>query len=606
MSTNGETPTNISLHDIQTEGWTTEQPHNRYLAAYRVGRLLNCLDWSTLRASMCRSGHINCPPAKVVLVRLVEMLAFLDPRLTATVDRSMQRWHDWCRPDQEDWIESLRACDESDHYHESDWRWPDHSSWDFLNPVRSALDAELNTLGQQSWRLGQKVDAGLRPFDGVSPAEEVVLRALICSESIDPRRMVYSPLWYPHVTSLCAQVGLRLEDLPDHNTIFEAVVRVDEQIRRHLATLQDPHPARDQGECSVADADLHDTTQTANLLPQERSPQLTSPALSIAEYDRLRQVKREIDPEDKYIGESVAILRVFERIRILNSAPTQPVLILGESGVGKTALAELVHRDSRRAGRFEYFQATAALGSNEAIVIEKWTGYGKNSTVQGADKAGRSGLLQLCGEGTIFVDELHAAPGWFQRFLLQILDGRPVQLAHGKAPSFVPDVRLIFASNEPEDRLAVRITHDLWRRLRNCILEVSPLRERKEDIPFFIRAWYPQFKPEPAFLLALLQSDWPDNVGGLRSLLGQLAGCLEREKRGKFSLELLRSVRRELADAVTDTDDAANTTELYRFYWNTLIRQGLEKGQGLQKRMSELLRVSEPTVCRELAKLELT
>ena len=102
--------------------------------------------------------------------------------------------------------------------------------------------------------------------------------------------------------------------------------------------------------------------------------------LTLQEYERLLEIKKEIDPCNEYIGQSVAILRVFEQIERLNkgSRAEKPVLICGPSGSGKSRIAKLIHSSSsRKNGPFLRVSATGTLDDLTAMKGE-WFGVGKN------------------------------------------------------------------------------------------------------------------------------------------------------------------------------------------------------------------------------------
>ena len=132
------------------------------------------------------------------------------------------------------------------------------------------------------------------------------------------------------------------------------------------------------------------------------------PPLSPAERQRLLAIKKKIDPDGNYVGESVAVLRVFEQIAFLNkSVPDDPVLILGPTGAGKTEIAELIHRHSRRPRtKFRREQAADNRLGDFTSAKGRWVGYGKDHGFQNIPKAGRTGNLQDYAGGTVFVDEV--------------------------------------------------------------------------------------------------------------------------------------------------------------------------------------------------------
>jgi DNA-binding NtrC family response regulator len=176
-----------------------------------------------------------------------------------------------------------------------------------------------------------------------------------------------------------------------------------------------------------------------------------APKVEPAEYQRLLRIKNEIDPEDTYIGKSVRILKIFDIIKVANSID-KIITILGPSGSGKTQLAELIHKSSKRKGKkFERHSASETIASDSSLPRQNWTGIGAESGVSNAPPKGRQGTFQECEGGTIFLDEVHELHLDFQLLLLDIIDKKPTQRVTRGADSFVPNVRLLLASNRVLD-----------------------------------------------------------------------------------------------------------------------------------------------------------
>ena len=352
------------------------------------------------------------------------------------------------------------------------------------------------------------------------------------------------------------------------------------------------------------------------------------------EYTRLLTIKKTIDPDNEYIGQSPAILHMFAEIDLLNRRPDSPVLLLGPSGAGKSALGRLIHASSqRRVGKYADPSATAATGNNEQLVREQWVGYGEDSTVSGANKKGRSGIIDDCRGGTVFVDELHAAPSWFQTFLNDVIDRKPIIPPHGRPIPVQPDVRLICATYLPMQELRKSMNPDFLRRLDGCVLEVPPLNQRKEDIILLVNAWSSGCAPTPAFLLALLDFDWTGNVGQIKKVIETavdraqsatgkaLSGSnlstsikfrlphlpeIEPEWTSyfltapKLTLECLRLPEPGIPEAIRTLTTEEADERLLNYLVKILERQGLRKGRGLQERLAELLGTSPSTIHRRL------
>lgn len=231
------------------------------------------------------------------------------------------------------------------------------------------------------------------------------------------------------------------------------------------------------------------------------------------------------------IGSSHAFLRTIRDIYI-RSQDSDPVLIYGESGVGKTGVAQAIHKLGDRTDRpFGEFNCAEFASADPLIVLGKLFGYGKDTGIQGIQREGRPGLLQEYDGGTIFLDEVASLPPHAQALLLMPLEGRPFNPAAGYGPPVITDTRFIFASNAPlfHEVSQGRFRKDLLRRMRvrGCI-DVPPLRQRKEDIPAlvleFLRRWREktarQMNISPETIKLLQSKDFENfNVGELMSVI---------------------------------------------------------------------------------------
>lgn len=120
-----------------------------------------------------------------------------------------------------------------------------------------------------------------------------------------------------------------------------------------------------------------------------------SPPLTPDERTELLEVKNKIDPNGEYIGTSDAILRVFGDIERFNREPNMPVLLTGETGVGKSAIAEWIHKSSERGDdSFERVSAADSPAGDPMIWRGKWTGYGPNSGLPNMDPKGQEGTCK--------------------------------------------------------------------------------------------------------------------------------------------------------------------------------------------------------------------
>lgn len=212
-----------------------------------------------------------------------------------------------------------------------------------------------------------------------------------------------------------------------------------------------------------------------------------------------------------------------------NVAPTPlSVLILGETGVGKEAMARAVHDGSRRRG--PYLQVNCAA-LPESILDGELFGYEKGAFT-GATQS-RPGLFEAADGGTLFLDEVGELPLGTQAKLLRVLESGDV-LRLGARKALHVDVRFVSATNR-DLASAVRqgtFRADLFFRLNGLSVVVPPLRRRKADVlplaqHFLERACRAQGKSVPTLSaeakLQLTAHTWPGNVRELRNTMDRAA-----------------------------------------------------------------------------------
>ena len=246
----------------------------------------------------------------------------------------------------------------------------------------------------------------------------------------------------------------------------------------------------------------------------------------------LEILSRETPPDDDApIGESVA-WRATTDLAERAADSDSPVLLLGESGVGKEIVARLIHRRSARAASPFVPVNCAAIPAE--LFESEFFGHVKGAFTGAA--ADREGRFRLAHRGTLFLDELGCLPPAAQAKLLRVLqDGTFERVGDGRAMQV--DVRVVAATNMDIDAAAAAGTfrQDLLYRLDVLRLRVPPLRERREDIPLLtarfltrsVRRTRRKIKDvSPETLRLLLGYDWPGNVRELENVL-ERASLLE-------------------------------------------------------------------------------
>ncbi|TNH18547.1 sigma-54-dependent Fis family transcriptional regulator [Halomonas sp. BL6] len=201
------------------------------------------------------------------------------------------------------------------------------------------------------------------------------------------------------------------------------------------------------------------------------------------------------------------------------------VLMLGESGVGKTAFAKQLHRWSAR-HRGPFIEVNCASIPDNLFESEMF-GY-QPGAFSGAARQGKAGLLEQAEGGTLFLDEIGELPLLMQTKLLKVIqDGSLTRL--GDTRSRRVDFRLVVATNQDLGKQveAGRFRLDLYYRLNVIPVTLPPLRDRREDIPDLVEACLQRLNQRYGrqkilgnhVWSTLMGSDWPGNVRELENWL---------------------------------------------------------------------------------------
>lgn len=232
-----------------------------------------------------------------------------------------------------------------------------------------------------------------------------------------------------------------------------------------------------------------------------------------------------VDDGGEVIGQSAAMRGVLDLAR--RAARTDAtVLVTGESGSGKGALARWIHaRSARRDGPLVHVNC-AALPAN--LIEAELFGVRRGAFTDARES--RDGLFVEASNGTLFLDEIADMPVEAQAKLLQVLESSRVRPIGGA--SEVPiDVRLIAATNRDLE-VAMRtgaFRPDLYFRLNVVPIEVPPLRARRDDIPALVHAFLHGTAITDEAMRHLCGHDWPGNVRELANVVARAIALAEHD-----------------------------------------------------------------------------
>lgn len=198
--------------------------------------------------------------------------------------------------------------------------------------------------------------------------------------------------------------------------------------------------------------------------------------------NQLKTYKKELRETYEHEGlifKSIAMQKIIETIKKV-SVVDSTVLVLGETGVGKSRLVRHLHEVSHRKNESFYEINCAALPTN--LIESELFGYSGGSFT-GANREGKKGLLESAHKGTLFLDEIGEMTLEIQAKLLQVLQEKTFRPIGGRELKKV-DVRIVAATNRDLSTMVKQGTFrkDLYYRLNVIPISIPPLRERTEDI----------------------------------------------------------------------------------------------------------------------------
>lgn len=304
---------------------------------------------------------------------------------------------------------------------------------------------------------------------------------------------------------------------------------------------------------------------------------------------------------DTIIGTDAAISAI--RRTIIHAAPTDvTILITGESGVGKEAVADRIYAMSNRTGKPYVKVNCTAIPAN--LLESELFGYEKGAFT-GANAAGKIGLFELANHGTILLDEIGELPIELQTKLLRVLQNKEVTRLGG-TKTIPLDVRIIAATNANLKKKIAEgaFREDLYYRLSVIPIHVPPLRERRGDIAPLVRYYFNEYTTkykrdltlDAESMLAFKTYDWPGNVRELQNILEYLVIVSEGGTIDKVKIQEALGIGRADEERVEIGLSAA-----IDFYEKQLIEKALNETGGIRKAAAQL-KVDPSTISRKAKK----
>lgn len=336
----------------------------------------------------------------------------------------------------------------------------------------------------------------------------------------------------------------------------------------------------------------------------------SSPASYDSDPAQSRPVHIEDLPNNRYfLAASPSMMRIYENIRLLAQVDA-PVLILGESGVGKDVIANLLHKHSRRAAHPFCSVNCAALPPD--LLESELFGY-EAGAFTGAVKA-KPGRFEQADKGTLLLDEIGEMSAPMQAKLLHVLqDGRYSRL--GARTVSTADVRVIAATNVNIDSaIADKLfREDLYYRISTFTIQVPPLRERREEIPYLIEEMVKRqamaFHQDPVYIsprmMSILQEyEWPGNLRELGNavirmqvLKGQESSISDIETKVLGKVAKVQTCGKDAPEPEVSVNEMRSIVRNFKDQTESrLIQQALEEARWNRRQAALALRISYRTL----------
>jgi two-component system response regulator AtoC len=281
------------------------------------------------------------------------------------------------------------------------------------------------------------------------------------------------------------------------------------------------------------------------------------------------------------------------------------VLITGESGTGKELIARGVHQNSSR--KAKPFIAVNCGSIPENLLESEFFGYTKGAFT-GADKD-HKGLFEEANNGTLFLDEIGELPQSLQVKLLRVLQEQEIRPV-GSVKTQKIDTRVITATakNLEEEVTQGNFREDLFYRLNVITLQLPPLRERKEDIPYLCAHFLTMLNSKmdleieevaPEAMTVLLGRDWKGNIRELKNCLERAAIVTESKQIVIQDLNPGQN-RSSSNDPINEIFGTFSLKQGKKIMEKKMIRQALETSKGNKSMAARMLEISYPSLLAKI------
>ena len=419
---------------------------------------------------------------------------------------------------------------------------------------------------------------------------------------------------YDRITGMNSSefIGRNMQELEREGHISESVTlkvlksRKTETIHQRTRTgreiLVTGNPIfNEKGELIMVLTNLRDMTDLNRI-----SGELAQSREMTSEYKKRLQELQRASMSDNFVAVSGAMRDVYRQVVRISGTDT-PVFMHGETGVGKELIAEEIHQLSERSKTGVLVKINCAA-IPETLIESELFGYA-DGAFTGAKKTGKPGLLEIADNGTLFLDEINSMPLVLQGKLLRFMQNFEIRRLGSTTSKFV-NVRLICASNQDMNKLILNkeFRSDLFYRLNVIPIQIPPLRERREAIPYLIQLFLKRFNLKHSSQKTLSKScrealerySWPGNIRELANMIERIvilspSDCIMDE-------DIPQEINNYNAVNTERDISGLPLREQLKLIEAKIISEAVKKC-GNARRAAQSLKVDPSTICRRQKKI---
>ncbi|NMA87337.1 MAG: sigma 54-interacting transcriptional regulator [Tissierellia bacterium] len=304
----------------------------------------------------------------------------------------------------------------------------------------------------------------------------------------------------------------------------------------------------------------------------------------------------------RFVGNSKEIEQV-KRLALKSAKTSSNVLILGESGTGKSLLAKSIHKNSKLKGKPFVHVNCGAIP--ETLLESELFGY-EEGAFTGARKGGKKGFFEMANGGTIFLDEIGDISPSLQIKLLEVIQEKSFYKIGG-GEKITVDVRIISATNKnlEEEMHKGKFREDLYYRINVFPIWIPPLRDRKQDIIPLVELLLPKICEEidcenkrisAEALNLILEYHWPGNVRELENILERAVNLADG------NIILSKHISLKVGEFERENEAILSLKEAIEKQEKKSIEEALLLFNGNKKKAWEALEISKTTFYERLSK----